>query len=220
MCQAPDAHVLAVEPEAHVQPGHRCRSSSSSCGRSAMFGREIRLVRRLVPGKARIALDAEVVRLGVGEPWIDVDQPLAQLGHEQLERPAAQPGEVGLVGLEPGATLLGLQLEQELDRLVRKTVEPLDTRRRSRLRHAASVRSKHDVDLYVLVHGAWGGAHGWRKVRPLLQQAGHTVFTPSLTGLGERAHLATPRGQPQHAHPGRLQRDLVRRPDRHHPGRP
>jgi pimeloyl-ACP methyl ester carboxylesterase len=45
---------------------------------------------------------------------------------------------------------------------------------------------------YVLVHGAWGGAHGWRKVRPLLQQAGHQVFTPSLTGQGERAHLASP----------------------------
>src|SRR3977135_697781 len=44
----------------------------------------------------------------------------------------------------------------------------------------------------VLVHGAWGGSFGWRKVRPLLQQAGHAVFTPSLTGLGERAHLATP----------------------------
>jgi ribulose-5-phosphate 4-epimerase/fuculose-1-phosphate aldolase/pimeloyl-ACP methyl ester carboxylesterase len=45
---------------------------------------------------------------------------------------------------------------------------------------------------YVLVHGAWGGSYGWRLVRPLLQQAGHTVFTPSLTGQGERAHLATP----------------------------
>jgi pimeloyl-ACP methyl ester carboxylesterase len=45
---------------------------------------------------------------------------------------------------------------------------------------------------YVLVHGAWGGSFGWRKVRPLLQQAGHEVFTPSLTGLGERAHLASP----------------------------
>jgi pimeloyl-ACP methyl ester carboxylesterase len=45
---------------------------------------------------------------------------------------------------------------------------------------------------YVLVHGAWGGAHGWRKVRPLLWQAGHQVFTPSLTGLGERAHLTSP----------------------------
>jgi pimeloyl-ACP methyl ester carboxylesterase len=45
---------------------------------------------------------------------------------------------------------------------------------------------------YVLVHGAWGGAHGLRLVRALLQKAGHTVFTPSLTGQGERSHLATP----------------------------
>jgi pimeloyl-ACP methyl ester carboxylesterase len=48
------------------------------------------------------------------------------------------------------------------------------------------------MSTYVLVHGAWGGSFGWHKVRPLLQQAGHAVFTPSLTGLGERAHLATP----------------------------
>ncbi len=48
------------------------------------------------------------------------------------------------------------------------------------------------MSIYVLVHGAWGGSYGWRKVRPLLQQAGHTVFTPSLTGQGERAHLASP----------------------------
>lgn len=45
---------------------------------------------------------------------------------------------------------------------------------------------------YVLVHGAWGGAHTWRGVRPLLWAAGHAVFTPSLTGIGERAHLAAP----------------------------
>ena len=45
---------------------------------------------------------------------------------------------------------------------------------------------------YVLVHGAWGGAHGWRKVRPLLREAGHEVFTPSLTGIGERSHLTSP----------------------------
>lgn len=48
------------------------------------------------------------------------------------------------------------------------------------------------MSTYVLVHGAWGGSFGWRKVRPLLQHAGHEVFTPSLTGLGERAHLASP----------------------------
>jgi len=45
---------------------------------------------------------------------------------------------------------------------------------------------------YVLVHGAWGGAHTWRAVRPLLWAAGHEVVTPSLTGIGERAHLTSP----------------------------
>ena len=45
---------------------------------------------------------------------------------------------------------------------------------------------------FVLVHGAWGGAHGWRKVRPLLTHRGHEVFTPSLTGIGERSHLTGP----------------------------
>ncbi len=45
---------------------------------------------------------------------------------------------------------------------------------------------------FVLVHGAWGGAHDFRKVRGLLRAAGHEVFTPSLTGIGDRAHLASP----------------------------
>jgi pimeloyl-ACP methyl ester carboxylesterase len=46
--------------------------------------------------------------------------------------------------------------------------------------------------VYVLVHGAWGGAHGFRKVRGPLRAAGHEVFTPSLTGIGERVHLTSP----------------------------
>jgi pimeloyl-ACP methyl ester carboxylesterase len=45
---------------------------------------------------------------------------------------------------------------------------------------------------FVLVHGAWSGAHGFRHVRNLLQAQGHQVFTPSLTGIGERAHLTSP----------------------------
>lgn len=45
---------------------------------------------------------------------------------------------------------------------------------------------------YVLVHGAWSGAHGFRRVRAALQDSGHRVSTPSLTGVGERAHLAHP----------------------------
>ena len=43
---------------------------------------------------------------------------------------------------------------------------------------------------FVLVHGAWGGAHTWKSMRPLL--APHPVFTPALTGIGERVHLASP----------------------------
>jgi pimeloyl-ACP methyl ester carboxylesterase len=45
---------------------------------------------------------------------------------------------------------------------------------------------------FVLVHGAWGGSYGFRTVRGPLRDAGHEVFTPSLTGIGERAHLSSP----------------------------
>jgi pimeloyl-ACP methyl ester carboxylesterase len=48
------------------------------------------------------------------------------------------------------------------------------------------------VTTYVLVHGAWGGAHGFRHIRTALRRAGHEVFTPSLTGIGERVHLVSP----------------------------
>ena len=44
----------------------------------------------------------------------------------------------------------------------------------------------------VIVHGAFGGGWEWRAVAALLRARGHEVFTPSLTGFGERAHLATP----------------------------
>ena len=42
---------------------------------------------------------------------------------------------------------------------------------------------------YVLVHGAWHGSWCWKRVRKGLQDTGHQVFTPTLTGLGERSHL-------------------------------
>jgi len=45
---------------------------------------------------------------------------------------------------------------------------------------------------FVLVHGAWQGSWVWEKVADQLRAAGHRVYTPSLTGLGERAHLANP----------------------------
>ena len=45
---------------------------------------------------------------------------------------------------------------------------------------------------FVLVHGGWAGGWQWREVASLLRAAGHDVFTPTLTGLGERVHLASP----------------------------
>src|SRR6516162_8446487 len=44
----------------------------------------------------------------------------------------------------------------------------------------------------VLAHGAWSSAWAWKKVRPLMAASGHQFFTPTYTGLGERAHLANP----------------------------
>ena len=44
----------------------------------------------------------------------------------------------------------------------------------------------------LICHGAWSAAWAWRKVRPLLRAKGHDVFTPTYTGLGERAHQVRP----------------------------
>lgn len=45
---------------------------------------------------------------------------------------------------------------------------------------------------FVLVHGAWTGGWFWRRVADALRDAGHRVIRPTLTGLGERVHLASP----------------------------
>jgi pimeloyl-ACP methyl ester carboxylesterase len=46
--------------------------------------------------------------------------------------------------------------------------------------------------ILFLVHGAWHGGWCWKRVTPLLLHSGFTVYTPTLTGLGERKHLLTP----------------------------
>jgi pimeloyl-ACP methyl ester carboxylesterase len=45
---------------------------------------------------------------------------------------------------------------------------------------------------FVFVAGAWLGGWCWRDVAAPLRAAGHAVVTPTLTGLGERAHLLSP----------------------------
>ena len=45
---------------------------------------------------------------------------------------------------------------------------------------------------FVIVHGAWGGGWDWRTVDSLLTKDGYRVVRVTLTGLGERRHLASP----------------------------
>src|SRR5271157_3572081 len=45
---------------------------------------------------------------------------------------------------------------------------------------------------FVLVHGAWHGGWCYSRVRKILARQGHEVFTPTLPGLGEHAHLFSP----------------------------
>jgi len=45
---------------------------------------------------------------------------------------------------------------------------------------------------FVLVPGAWCGAWAWRRVVPLLENGGNMIYPVTLTGLGDRVHLATP----------------------------
>ena len=43
---------------------------------------------------------------------------------------------------------------------------------------------------FIVAHGAWSAGWTWKKMRPLMRAAGHELFTPSYTGIGERSHLA------------------------------
>lgn len=45
---------------------------------------------------------------------------------------------------------------------------------------------------FVLVHGAWHGGWCWKRTTQILRAAGHRVFEPTLSGVGARAHEATP----------------------------
>jgi pimeloyl-ACP methyl ester carboxylesterase len=47
------------------------------------------------------------------------------------------------------------------------------------------------MSTFVLVHGAWAGGWYYKRVALRLIKAGHMVYTPTLTGLGERSHLVS-----------------------------
>ncbi len=49
---------------------------------------------------------------------------------------------------------------------------------------------KKDAIDFVLVHGAFVGGWAVSRLAECLVQKGHRVYAPTLTGLGERSHLA------------------------------
>jgi len=48
---------------------------------------------------------------------------------------------------------------------------------------------ENETKTFVLVHGSWHGGWCWSRVAAPLRERGHAVFTPTLTGMGERQHL-------------------------------
>ncbi|MGR7948773.1 alpha/beta fold hydrolase [Alcaligenes sp. RM2] len=61
--------------------------------------------------------------------------------------------------------------------------------------HSFAYECQEDTDevsdslTFVLVHGAWHGGWCWSRLAARLRAKGHKVYTPTLTGLGERSHL-------------------------------
>ena len=53
----------------------------------------------------------------------------------------------------------------------------------------AAAQAQSGRKTFVLVHGSSAGGWCYRRVADLLEQAGHKVYAPTLTGLGERSHL-------------------------------
>jgi len=52
-----------------------------------------------------------------------------------------------------------------------------------------AARAQPAQKTFVLVHGTLVGGWYWRQVSDLLEKKGQKVFSPTLTGLGERSHL-------------------------------
>lgn len=48
------------------------------------------------------------------------------------------------------------------------------------------------MTVFVVAHGAWSSAWAWKKMHPLPAARGHQLVIPTLTGLGQRSHLAYP----------------------------
>ena len=69
------------------------------------------------------------------------------------------------------------------------TVAGLNTFAGSETNSPASPAPPAATFTYVLVHGAWGGGWDWKHIDQLLTADGHTVYRPTLSGLGEHSNF-------------------------------
>jgi pimeloyl-ACP methyl ester carboxylesterase len=60
------------------------------------------------------------------------------------------------------------------------------------LAQAPGTEGGRKMATYVLVHGGGSGGWVWRRMLPYMRAPGHAVFTPTMTGSGERSHLLRP----------------------------
>ena len=58
--------------------------------------------------------------------------------------------------------------------------------------HGQETKPAVESETFVFVHGAWGGGWDYKTMEKLLEDAGHKVYRPTLTGQGERVHLNGP----------------------------
>ena len=52
-----------------------------------------------------------------------------------------------------------------------------------------NIFSQQKKEIYVIVHGAWGGGWSFKKIEDILEENQSVVYRPTLTGQGERVHL-------------------------------
>src|SRR6266436_8051082 len=110
------------------------------------------------------------------------------LAHSYMLGPNGQSN--GCVSFSDYPDFLDAYLKGEVDRLV--VVEHLATAPGPKTASLGGTPTRAQTaqrKTFVLVHGAWHGGWCWRRVSDLLEQQGHKVFTPTLTGVGERSHL-------------------------------
>jgi Protein of unknown function (DUF2778) len=110
------------------------------------------------------------------------------LAHSYVLGPNGQSN--GCVSFSDYPDFLDAYLKGEFDRLV--VVEHLATAPGPKTASLGGTPTRAQTaqrKTFVLVHGACHGGWCWRRVSDLLEQQGHKLFTPTLTGVGERSHL-------------------------------